>query len=139
MQILIDELESLIVHTVGECDFPLLGGRGVREYVCKIAAQAELVTWVDQGRLVAFLALYANDAAGKEAFISMVIVARAYRGRGVASGLVTAVIFLLKARGFARCRLQVHQNNAAALRMYERLAFLRVEEAGEFIVMERPL
>ena len=61
MHALADELESLIAQAVDECDFPLLGERGVREYAEKLATQAELVTWLDQGRLGAFVALYGND------------------------------------------------------------------------------
>lgn len=136
MQAIADELEFLIAQAVAECSFPLLGGRSVREYAQKLMAQAELVTWIDQGRLGAFVALYGNDAAGKEAFISMVIVAPPFRGRGLASDLVAAAISMLRSRGFATLSLQVHRDNAGALRMYERLAFRRSDDSGEFITME---
>jgi len=139
MHALADELESLIAQAVDECDFPLLGERGVREYAEKLATQAELVTWLDQGRLGAFVALYGNDVAGKEAFISMVIVARPFRARGLASDLVNAAISMLRSRGFATLRLQVHRENAGALRMYERLAFRRTGDSGELITMELSL
>lgn len=139
MYAIVDELERLIEQAVDECGFPLLGERSVHEYARKLATQAELITWADQGRLGAFVALYGNDAAGKDAFISMVVVARPFRGRGLAAGLVGAALSILRSRGFARCRLQVHRENASALRMYERMDFRKVDDSGQLITMELPL
>jgi len=139
MRALADELELLVAQAADECDFPLLGERSARDYARKLATHAELISWVDQGRLGAFVALYGNDPAGKDAFITMVIVAPSFRGQGLASGLVVAALSMLKVRGFARCRLQVHQQNAPALRMYERLGFRRVGGSGEFVSMELAL
>jgi len=54
-----------------------------------------------------------------------VAVARAARGRGVGEALVRAVERAARAHGCRRLRLEVRQDNAGAIRLYERLGYRR--------------
>jgi len=54
-----------------------------------------------------------------------IAVADAARGRGIGEALVGAVERAARARGSRRLRLEVRQDNAAAVRLYERLGYRR--------------
>jgi ribosomal protein S18 acetylase RimI-like enzyme len=62
---------------------------------------------------------------------SIAVAARA-RGRGVAKALLAAVEAAARAQGCARLRLEVRQDNGAAIGLYERLGFHRFGEYAEF-------
>jgi len=54
-----------------------------------------------------------------------IAVADAARGRGIGEALIGAVERTARARGSRRLRLEVRQDNAAAVRLYERLGYRR--------------
>ena len=54
-----------------------------------------------------------------------IAVAHAARGRGVGEALVRAVERAAQAHGCTRLRLEVRQDNAGAIRLYERLGYNR--------------
>lgn len=54
-----------------------------------------------------------------------IAVADAARGRGLGEALVHAVERAARARGCQRLRLEVRQDNAGAIRLYERLGYRR--------------
>lgn len=60
-----------------------------------------------------------------EATLLNLAVAPAWQRRGMASTLLRAALRACAARGAARCLLEVRQSNAAALRLYETLGFVR--------------
>jgi len=61
-----------------------------------------------------------------------IAVADAARGRGLGEVLVRAVERAARARGCARLRLEVRQDNAAAIRLYERLGYRRFGAYARF-------
>jgi ribosomal-protein-alanine N-acetyltransferase len=54
-----------------------------------------------------------------------IAVARAARGRGIGEALVRAIERTARALGRRRLRLEVRQDNAGAIRLYERLGYRR--------------
>jgi [ribosomal protein S18]-alanine N-acetyltransferase len=54
-----------------------------------------------------------------------IAVADRARGRGIGEALLAAVERVARARGCARLRLEVRQDNASAIRLYERRAYQR--------------
>src|SRR6185312_12726679 len=54
-----------------------------------------------------------------------IAVADAARGRGIGEALIGAVERTARARGSRRLRLEARQDNAAAVRLYERLGYRR--------------
>lgn len=67
------------------------------------------------------------DASTPEIAIGVVSEAR---GRGIGSALLSALMGVARADGFAALSLSVRQNNSAAVRLYERSGFVRVAEIG---------
>jgi ribosomal-protein-alanine acetyltransferase len=62
-----------------------------------------------------------------------IAVADGARGRGIGEALLTAVERAARRRGAARMRLEVRQDNAAAMRLYERRGYARfAERAGYY-------
>ena len=55
----------------------------------------------------------------------MLAVEEVYRGQGIATQLVCMAIESMKARGADEVVLETEVTNAASLRLYERLGFLR--------------
>jgi ribosomal-protein-alanine N-acetyltransferase len=58
--------------------------------------------------------------------IVTVDVTPAYRRNGIAQSLLREVEDVLRERGFKECRLEVRENNVAALRLYQKLGYRRV-------------
>jgi len=59
-----------------------------------------------------------------DAYISRVAVDRARRGQGVGKRLLQATLDALRAEGVSRVRLDVSDDNAAAIRLYESAGFV---------------
>jgi ribosomal-protein-alanine acetyltransferase len=53
-------------------------------------------------------------------------VAPAYRRKGVAQNLLHEIETTLRGRGIKECRLEVRENNAAALNLYQKLGYTKV-------------
>jgi ribosomal-protein-alanine acetyltransferase len=58
--------------------------------------------------------------------ILTVDVSPTYRRRGIAWQLLTQIEELLRQKGVTECRLEVRENNAAALSLYEKLGYKKV-------------
>lgn len=101
--------------------FPLDG------YISKLKANAEFLTYYDSGQCEGLVAFYCNDLVGKKSFITLVLLSRKYRGKGIASELINGVIRICVRRGFHTCSLEVDTNNVSAKKLYEKIGF---EEKG---------
>ena len=64
----------------------------------------------------------------RAAEIARVAVAREYRKKGYAQQMVAKVVIELEARGYESVRLLAAKCNPAALRLYEKLGFVRAGE-----------
>jgi ribosomal protein S18 acetylase RimI-like enzyme len=62
----------------------------------------------------------------------------AWRGRGLGSAGGTALIELLRQRGYTDIRLGVNSDNQHAQQLYERLGFTRIAER-ELLLSRSPL
>lgn len=61
-----------------------------------------------------------------------------YRGRGLGSALLKALLERLRLKGYARASLSVQKANRA-LRLYRRLGFEAVQDKGEELIMVKAL
>ncbi len=118
------ELRTLLEAVDAEFAPPLSTRVELAAYADKLARQAVVFGAYRQGAMAAFAAIYCNDAAGRDAYLSMLAVAPDQRGCGLSSQVLGAAIAHARARGFARMTLEVYQNNDAALAVYRKLGFL---------------
>ena len=65
-------------------------------------------------------------------YIAMIAVRDEYRGRRIGSKLVTAAVTAMKAKGADEIVLETETVNAAAIRLYENLGFLRAKRLYKY-------
>ncbi len=105
-----------------ERDFPgdRLSRRGFRHLLTN--ANAEVYVGVANDRVIGnAVVLYRNGA--KCARLYSIVVASSARGCGVATALIRAVEAAARRRGAERVCLEVRTDNAAAIRLYEKLGY----------------
>ena len=129
------EIRSLILDEQRRQGENFINTVSVECYVSKIEKNAEFICHFASGECIGFVAYYCNDPTSKNAFVTLLLVSPEGRGKGVARGLMKAALCILQSRGFERCSLEVKKNNCAALRFYESLGFISVEERKDSCVM----
>lgn len=82
--------------------------------------------WEAEGEVVGNITLQQIDSYGQRWMIANVAVRRAYRGRGIARGLVAAALDRIRQWGGEWAILQVRRDNAVAHGLYERMGFTPV-------------
>lgn len=108
-------------------------------YLGRLDEHAEVADEVADGRCRGFVAFYCNDLVSKRAFITLVMVAPEDRSIGLGRALVTRVLDVCRGRGFVTCQLEVRDDNAAALAIYQSLGFATIERRGDRHLMELAL
>ncbi|QQZ37590.1 GNAT family N-acetyltransferase [Pseudomonas sp. SK2] len=125
-----DEIDWLVkAEQVAQCG-RFIQGVSVDEYLNKIKKSAEFLTHSINGQCAGFVAFYCNDQRGKQAFITLLLVAPDFRGQKVASALLGGVFSLSRSRGFHTCQLEVDIDNCAAIKLYEKFGFRSVLSEG---------
>ena len=80
---------------------------------------------------------------GKRAYFSRMVTKKEYRRRGYGEAIARFILDLAKEKGYTEIALGVNCNNAAALRLYQKLGFSVYEEAedayGKYYRMEKML
>lgn len=116
---------------------PLAERVDIAAYAEKIAGKAiRFEAWDAASGLVGLVAVY--DNAGLEVFVTNVSVAPSCRGSGLAKHLLQSCFDRMDVPAARRYRLEVNQRSEAAVRLYTRMGFAPVSQAGELISMERP-
>ena len=59
-------------------------------------------------------------------------VASAYRRKGIAQKLLQEIETLLKEKGISECRLEVRENNNAALNLYQKMGYTKIGLLEEY-------
>jgi ribosomal protein S18 acetylase RimI-like enzyme len=118
--------EAQIAEHLSRCDesfVPPLSGRvEIADYAHKIAGKAmRFEAW--DSTLVGLLAVYCNDDERGVAYVTSVSVLREWRGKGIAAALVESCIAHATAKGFRCVELEVHAENASAVKLYEHKGF----------------
>lgn len=133
-----DSIKSL-VRAEHRQDEGFLGGVDVETYLTKLDRHAEFVSDHAGDRCRGFVAFYCNDQSTKMAYITLVLVDSRDRRSGLGRALVNQVIEVARRRGFRTCRLEVANDNFAAVRLYEGLGFATIEARSGKVLMETAL
>lgn len=108
----------------------------IGDYVSKIYTKSTIIPFISEGDLKGFISFYCNDSDRKRAFLSMIIVAKDYRSKGVGKLLFNASLEYLKKLEFKTYSLEVLKNNTVAIEFYTKFGFVVKEDKGQFWLME---
>lgn len=126
--------EDILEHLL-ECDqsfVPPLSNRvELSEYALKLFRNAERFEAWYMNKLIALVAVYANNLADKTAFITSVSVMPDHMGKGLADKLLRTSFKQLKAKSFQKVFLEVSPFNEKALNLYKKLGFLFFKKKDE--------
>jgi ribosomal protein S18 acetylase RimI-like enzyme len=93
------------------------------DYARKLISSAIRYEAWDGETLIGLVAMYANDPAKREAFITNVSVDEAHGNQGIARKLTEQCIAETAEQGFQTIVLEVSKNNRRAMDLYEKLGF----------------
>jgi ribosomal protein S18 acetylase RimI-like enzyme len=105
-------------------------------YLKKLEDNAELVVHNLIDGCGGFVFFYCNDPQKESSYITLIITSPNARKKGLGSCLVEYVLKITKQRGFKRCALEVRKENYVAIKLYESLGFMVVEDRGEKYLMQ---
>ncbi len=104
-------------------------------YFLKIDQYSEFIKYYYQDSLAGFISCYCNNYESRQAFVTLVLVSKQYRGLGAGKKLFLELFQYLKNSGFLKCTLEVRSDNINALNLYRSLGFNYSHINGDNIVM----
>ncbi|WP_180134910.1 GNAT family N-acetyltransferase [Acinetobacter sp. YH12070] len=108
-------------------NFLEFSNEGKENYFLKIDQNAEFLKHYCDENLAGFIACYCNNYESRRAFISLVLIDKLYRGKGISKKIFSQLFTLLKEKDFKSCSLEVRRDNVNALNLYKSLGFKSVE------------
>jgi len=114
---------------------PPTGSARIRPWLAVLAEGPGVVAW-HEDHAVGHASLVPD---GRGAHELVVFVLQGYRGTGIGTTLVRALLGLGRARGVTRAWLTVQRWNHAAVSVYRKTGFERAGEEGLEIIMSRSL
>lgn len=116
-----------------------IDSRDLNSYLSKIERKAEVLAHYTKHNCSGFVAFYCNDINQEQAYITLILVAPEFRGKGIASSLIDGVISVARERGFLSCALEVEKGNSHAIRLYEKKGFYIARSANKKFSMVKYL
>ena len=110
---------------------------GLTKYFEKIDNHAAFKKLFSEGQLAGFISFYCNDKNREKSFITMVVVDKNFRGRGIAKELLIEVLACLKSQSFQECSLAVRKYNAKAIGLYKAFGFVETHNDSDSIFMTK--
>jgi ribosomal protein S18 acetylase RimI-like enzyme len=133
------DVENILQHWK-ECEITFyehLSARvNLEEYVQKIQQYAQRVEAWHEGKLIGFVAYYANNSKTAFGYITNISVAKQFGGKGVGRQLFELCYQDVKERSFRGLQLHVAATNKQAIGFYTQLGFLTTEQANGLNKME---
>jgi ribosomal protein S18 acetylase RimI-like enzyme len=133
-----NEIKRLLIKN-DKFFYPRLSSRvNIGQYSKKLYANAYFILCnTNDKSVVGLIAFYANDFETSVAYLSIIFVNQEYQGHGIAKNMIKMMFDKLKELNFIEILLEVHQENASAINMYENIGFTPIKSNGEFIIMEK--
>jgi ribosomal protein S18 acetylase RimI-like enzyme len=135
---MIEDVKKLI-QTYNDVSEGILIKIEVDNYVKKLAEHANIIHYYKNSSLIGFIAYYANDSSKKNAFLTMLMVDKSFRGLGLGKLLLNSSISDLSYQGFLNYKLEVLKKNTKAIKMYLSFGFIIEEDRGELWLMNKNL
>lgn len=108
-------------------------------YVAKVSALATTLLLTIDGQMAGGVSFYDNDAEARRGFVTQVMVAPEFQGRGVGTRLLAECEAECLGQGMETLGLEVHRDNHGARRLYERCGFSVCGRTDAGWLMEKPL
>lgn len=118
-----DELVRFLDEVDSDFPIPLSHKVDLGAWSAKVIEGGLVVAVRRDGRIEGVAAGYANDAAGRNAFLSVLAVTQGVRGRGIGGKLVTEFERESSRRGMERVLLTTHSCNCPAMALYSRMRY----------------
>ena len=123
-----------------DSETPLAERVDLDQYIKKIFLLGHSFEAWDGDKLIGLIVAYINDTQNQAAFITYVRIAPEYRGKGIASGLLTECLESIKWNfGFTSVSLEVARNNAPAISLYGKFGFSTFRESKSSFFMKKDL
>ena len=133
--------EEQIAQHLSQCDAdfvpPLSTRLDINDYAKKITSKAIRFEAWSGGVLVGLVAAYSNDHLARIAYITSVSVLKTWTEKGIAAHLIEQCVKHVKASGMQEIRLEVANDNAPAIRLYEKSGFVASMTNSSFVTMSR--
>lgn len=131
--------EAEIAEHLLRCDAdfvpPLSGRVEMQDYARKIANKATRFEAWSGGKLIGLVAAYCNDQVKRIAYITSVSLLKDWTGKGIGARLMAQCTEHAKVSGMQRISLEVAQDNAPAIKLYEKSGFSKSKANGPFVYM----
>ncbi len=137
LQIDFQALETLVQYMPNVALF----GDDLRVYLNKLATYGELFVALDETKPKALLGFYANNLETRKAFLSCIVIAPEFRGRGLAQQSFSEMCSFAKAKGMTLLQLEVVKENLRAIAFYEKNDCVIIGDGrtDEYWLMEKSL
>lgn len=121
----VERLEMMLVPSLSERDVNLA------QYAEKLCIHGRVWCHYDMGKPVSIIAGYFNDMTSQTAYLSMLVVAKEYQGKKLASSLLSEFEDYAIQKGMAYVKLEVRKHNTAAQNLYRKFGYEIIDEASE--------
>ena len=119
-----DKILSFLEKLNAEFHPPLSTKVNFDDYIDKIFRLAEFFCFLDDdGELIGLLVMYANDKKALAAHITLLAVDPKYRGRKIASRLLSEAKIVAKDSALKRVKTVTWKDNQKAIRLYNKMGF----------------
>ncbi|MBB6130767.1 GNAT family N-acetyltransferase [Mucilaginibacter lappiensis] len=105
-------------------------------YVDKICRNASVICSYEEGKLSGLIAYYNNDTHNILGYLTVLVIARKYRSKGLGKILLESSLQDLKNKHFKKYRLEVLKQNKKAFKLYTKYGFVVLEDRGNVWLME---
>lgn len=132
-----EDIEQVIMEFKNELFDKSITEMHLKKQAQKFAASAVFVALRGGGMNKGYVAFYCNDAVCHRAFISMIVVKKAFSRQGAGTRLLRESIEISKRAGMRVMALEVALNNDVARRFYKKHGFGRIGVTEKTYLMER--
>lgn len=108
-------------------------------YLNKLYKFAGVYTVFDNGKAVAFCAVYMNDADTKKAYITLIGVSPDYKGNGIGTRLFRYIENEAAKAGMTSLHLEVKKDNINAIEFYKKQSMTVEDESKTSFYMKKEL
>ena len=130
-----EQVAEHLLHCDADFVPPLSGRVEINDYARRITSKAIRFEAWSGDTLVGLLAVYCNDQVKRIAYITTVSVLRAWTSNGIATHLMGQCIEHVKASGMRQISLDVANDNAPAIKLYEKNGFAVGKASTPFVSM----